>query len=210
MAINVHIPPGYPGASSRLSVPAAVLSVLLMVTGGAALQAAETEYAATAYIGRVADVHSWHNILLQPAQVDFTNASFFAGALSWTFARYLDNALNLELEGQVVRYFGDQDNWEFNAPVAVRWNRFPWNGSVATTAAFGLGPSYASETPPVEIELEGESQRFLAYWFFELTAGPPKANWTTVLRLHHRSGGLGTLSKDGGSNSLALGVKFLF
>lgn len=199
-----------PSTSTRNLFPGIVLSVLLAVTGGSPAQVFASDYAATAYFGRMTDVHSWHDILLHPGDVDFANANLLAGSMSWTFARYLDDALNLELEGQAVRYFGDQDNWEFNVPVAVRWNRFPWNDTLATSTAFGLGPSYATEVPPVEVELEGESQRFLAYWFVELTLGPPKADWSAVLRLHHRSGGLGSISKDGGSNSLGAGVKFSF
>jgi hypothetical protein len=73
-----------------------------------------------------------------------------------------------------------------------------------------LGPSYATQVPPVEVELEGDSQRFMAYWFVEVTLGSPQADWSTVLRLHHRSGGLGTITEDGGSNSLGVGVKFSF
>jgi hypothetical protein len=201
--------PALSRSSSSIFLGVAVFA-LLAVAGRAPANEYRSDYAATVYFGRMTDVHSWHNIFLDPGQVGFVDANLFAGAISLTLARYLENALNIELEGQVVRYFGDQDNWEFNLPVAVRWGRFPWNNTVETTAAFGLGPSYATEVPPVEVELDGDSKKLLAYWFVELTAGPPKASWTTVLRLHHRSGGFGALSKDGGSNSLALGLKFRF
>jgi hypothetical protein len=196
--------------SMRKILLGTVFPVLLTVMGESSAEGFEHDYAVTAYYGKMTDVHSWHDIILHPDDVDFEDARLLTGAMSWTFARYLDNALNLELEGQVVRYFGDQDNWEFNLPVAVRWNRFPWNNTIATTTAFGLGPSYANQVPPVEVELEGDSQRFMAYWFVEVTLGPPQADWSTVLRLHHRSGGLGAITEDGGSNSLGVGVKFSF
>ena len=201
--------PAFSGSIRKILMKTIFL-VLLVIMVGASAHEYERDYAVTAYFGRVADVHSWHNIFLDPTQVKFLDANLVAGAMSFTFARYLEDALNIEIEGQVVRYFGDQDNWEFNLPVAVRWKRFPWENTVETTAAFGLGPSYATEIPPVEVELNKDSERFLFYWFLELTAGPPKANWATVLRLHHRSGGLGLLTNEGGSNSLALGIKYFF
>ncbi len=185
---------------------------LVLLTGLLAktTQASSSDYAATLYMGRMTDAKAWHNLITHPDDVGFVNVNLLAGAISWTFANYWESDLSLELEGQVVRYFGDQDHWEFNVPVTARWKQFPWNGTVKTTAAFGLGPSYATQVPPIEVELEGDSQKFLVYWFVELTFGPPKANWTTVLRLHHRSTGFGALAEDGGSNSLAAGVKFSF
>lgn len=141
----------------------------------------------------------------------FVNVYLVDAALAWTAASYFNGALSLEVEGQAARYFGDQHNWEFNLPVvAGRWHLFPWNDRVATGVAWGIGPSYATENPRVERQINGTSARWLVYWFAELALGPPKSDWAVVLRLHHRSTAFGTVAEEGGSNTLALGWKMRF
>jgi hypothetical protein len=81
---------------------------------------------------------------------------------------------------------------------------------VDTSFAFGLGPSWATEEPEVEVMIKGTTEQFLAYWFTEITLGPPEANWAVVFRLHHRSKAFGLLAEEGGSNTLAAGLKFHF
>lgn len=81
---------------------------------------------------------------------------------------------------------------------------------MATSLAWGIGPSYATEVPPVERETNDSSSRWLIYWFGELTLGPPAADWELLLRLHHRSDGFGTVADDGGSNALCAGVRCRF
>lgn len=143
--------------------------------------------------------------------VDFADATIIAAAGSWTVSRFLDGRLSCELEVQVGKYFGDQDHWEFNLPIlGIRWHRFPWDHRVATSLAWGIGPSYATEVPPVERETNDSSSRWLIYWFGELTLGPPAADWELLLRLHHRSDGFGTVADDGGSNALCAGVRCRF
>ncbi len=119
--------------------------------------------------------------------------------------------LALEAELQLVRHFGDQDHWEVNAPVmTARWLAFPWSETLDTSAAFGLGLSFASEVPAAEVALEGESEQILAYWMIELDAGLPESPWRVAGRLHHRSTAFGAFGEDGGSNALVVGVKRLF
>jgi hypothetical protein len=166
------------------------------------------DLALTVFAGQVTGVSAWHNIILHPDELDCQDAYLVAGALAYTLDWFLDGALALELEGQVVKHFGEQSHWELNMTIVVRWHEFPWNDRVSTGAAFGIGPSYATVVPPLEIELEGESQRFLYHWFIELTLGPPNADWTTSFRIHHRSGGFGSVADEGGSNALTLGIKF--
>jgi hypothetical protein len=166
------------------------------------------DLALTVFAGQVTGVSAWHNIITHPDELDCQDAYLVAGALAYTLDWFLDGALALELEGQVVQHLGEQSHWELNLPIVVRWHEFPWNDRVSTSAAFGIGPSYATVVPPLEIELEGESQRFLYHWFMELTLGPPNADWTTSSRIHHRSGGFGSVADEGGSNALTLGIKF--
>ena len=165
----------------------------------------------TVYGARMSSEPGWEDVLINPVGAEFIDVYLVAGALARQYAQYKDGALSLEAEGQVARYFGDQDHWEFNAvPVVGRWSRFPWNGRVGTTAAFGLGLSYASELPPVEVEIEGESQQLLVYWVMEVTAGPAQAPWSISLRLHHRSGAWGLVADEGGMNAVGLGLRYEF
>jgi hypothetical protein len=153
----------------------------------------------------------WEDVVIKSVGAEFIDVYLVAGGLARQYAQFKQGALSLEAEGQVARYFGDQDHWEFNAvPVVGRWNRFPWNGRVATTAAFGLGLSYATELPPVEVELEGESKQLLVYWVIEVTAGAAQAPWSISLRLHHRSGAWGLVADHGGMNAVGLGLRYGF
>ena len=194
-------------ASLRRGAFAVVLSLAL----GPAWAGDTTDRALTGYVGRITTVNAWHEIVSNPAAVEFTDAYLAALALSYTLVRYRDDdALGVEAEGQVVYNFGDQSHWEFNALLGSRWHQFPWNESLATTMAFGLGLSYATEVPEVEIELEGSSEQVLIYWVWEMTLGPPGARWAASIRLHHRSPAFGLMADEGGMNAIAAGVRFAF
>jgi hypothetical protein len=167
------------------------------------------DFAITLYGGRIVNSNHW-TTSVQPG-ASFLNSYIAVGALSWTAKRFFDDALSLELEGQIAKTFGDQDNWEFNLPiVALRWSRFPWGDCMATSIAWGVGPSYATEVPTVEKTINSTSAQWLVYWFAELAFGPPKDNWALVLRLHHRSTAFGMMADSGGSDTLAAGIKFRF
>ena len=186
-----------------------VLTVIVFSMAVTGKAVSGDDFAVTVYGGRMTD-DSYSETLSGGA--DFISAYVFVGAFSWTFARYLDEALSLELEAQVGKWWGDQDNMEFNLPVAMRWSKFPWNHNVATSFAFGIGPSWATDEPEGEIERHDETQQFLVYWFGELALGPPASSWAWVFRLHHRSGAFGLVADqgDGGSNTLAAGLKYRF
>ena len=192
---------------NRARWPALAL-VAVLVAGPAG---ATGEWAATVYGARLSSEPGWEDILFHPFTVEYVDAFLVAGALSRSYASYRDGALVLEAEGQVAYNFGDQDYWEFNAvPIVLRWSRFPWSRRVDTSAAFGLGLSYATEVPEIEVELEGESHRSLVYWVAELTAGPVLAPWALSLRLHHRSVAWGLMGEEGGMNAVGLGIRYSF
>jgi hypothetical protein len=186
------------------------LCTLVLVTTSADAAAVDDDRAFTVFAGRLTKVDVWHDIFTDPGDVKFADSYFAAGALSLSLARFWDKRVGLELEGQVVRHWGDQHLWEFNLPVVARWHRFPWNTWVNTTAAFGLGPSYATKVPDVEVGLEGDSKKFLAHWFMELTLGAPEASWAVSFRLHHRSDAFSLFANEGGSNGLAMGLRLGF
>jgi hypothetical protein len=144
-------------------------------------------------------------------EADYSDSTIVVAAGSWAVTRWFDDKLSLELEAQVGKYFGDQDHWEVNLPIlGFRWHRFPWDASLATSFAWGIGPSYATRVPEVELETNDDSSRWLIYWFGELTFGPPAADWEVLLRLHHRSDGFGTVADDGGSNAVCAGLRYRF
>lgn len=170
---------------------------------------ASGELALTVLAGQSTRNH-WEDFFISPGSLDFASSGLLLGALSKPVARYWDGNLTLEIEGQVARHFGQQTHWEVNAPVVARWHRFPWNNTVATTAAFGVGPSWSSRTPPLEVATRDDSQPWLIHWFMELTLGPPGAKWSAALRLHHRSTGFGLVGDKGGLDTLAIGIRQRF
>jgi len=203
-AAPTHRQPGaLPGS------PLLGLGIALAMLSDAVL-AADPDLAATAYVARLATVNAWHDIPTDPGATEFADAYVAIAAVSQTMRRYRGGDLSSFREAQVGFNFGHQSHWEFNVAAGPRWHRFPWNDFIATTAAFGLGLSYASEVPEVEVALEKTSERLLIYWMMELTLGPPAARWQISLRLHHRSTGFGLFADEGGMNALGAGLRIEF
>jgi hypothetical protein len=187
------------------------LLAIVALTAPAMGRTAPGDWAATVYGARISSQPGWEDIILDSAGTGFVDSYLLTAAVSRQYAAAYDGALAFEAEGQIVRHFGDQTHWEFNAvPVVLRWNRFPWSDRLASSAAFGLGLSYATEMPPVEVALEGESREWLVYWVMELTAGSVDSRWAVSLRLHHRSVAYGLMGDDGGMNAVGLGLRFRF
>ena len=187
----------------------AILIVIILMTACINEVNAEQDFAVTLYGGQMTDGSSSEVIA---GQVSFIDAYVVVGALSWTFARYYDDALSLELEGQIGKWFGEQDNWEANLPVAIRWSAFPWDDYVSTSLAFGLGVSYAFSLPEAEVDINDSTKQFLIYWYGEIAIGPPDSDWAFIFRLHHRSGGFGLIADqwNGGSNAISAGLRYRF
>jgi len=163
---------------------------------------------AIAVFGGLLTNNHWEDALV-PWTLDFRDSTFVGLAASHGIGRF-NHGLRFEIEGQVVRHFGDQDHWEFNLPIIGRWEAFPWDDVVDTSIAFGIGPSYASEKPKVEIANDGDSHRLLVYWMMEIEVGPPDKGWSAIFRLHHRSGAYGLVAGEGGSNAIVIGLRQRF
>jgi len=163
---------------------------------------------AVAIFGGIMTDNKWEDTVA-PWNLDYRDSTFLGLAASHVIGRF-DDRLGFEIEGQVIRHFGDQDHWEFNLPIIGRWETFPWDEVVDTSLAFGIGPSYASEKPKIEVDNEGDSQRWLVYWMVEIEAGPPDKDWSVILRLHHRSEAFGLVADEGGSNAMVIGFKKRF
>lgn len=205
--------PSYPARMRHSGLRGSLATVLLWfcMSVSADQSGGESSWTSTLYGARMSSETGWEDILLNPVAAQYEDVFLAVAALSRPYARYRDGALTLEAEGQVARYFGDQDHWEFNVvPIALRWHRFPWSHRVATSAAFGLGASYATELPPVEVAIEGESEQFLVYWVLEATAGPVDSRWAISLRMHHRSVAWGLMGDEGGMNAVGLGIRYGF
>ena len=177
-----------------------------------AVSAEEGDLAATLYAARISSEEGWEDVFINPIGADYVDEYLVVAGLSREYGRsFYDGALKLEAEGQTAYHFGQQEYWELNAvPLLVRWHRFPWNNTIATTAGFGLGLSYTTRLPDIEVKLEGESKRLLVYWVAEITAGLPDRPWALSLRLHHRSVAYGLMGDEGGMNAVGLGVRWQF
>ncbi|HEU0202223.1 MAG TPA: hypothetical protein VFR86_17560 [Burkholderiaceae bacterium] len=184
----------------------ACITLPVSATGGETAGRAR-DYAFSVYGGSQTD-SNWHQSLT--GQGDLVNAHLVVVALSRTLRRGADLSRTLEVEGNVARHYGDQHHWELNALTSARWHRFRWNDRLATTVAFGIGPSYATVRPPAEVTREGTSRRLLVYWQLELTLGPPRGGWATMVRLHHRSPAYGLFGGAGGGNALTAGLRLFF
>jgi len=190
------------------TLPLIILCFLLISVGGEVFGADGSRTAVTLYGARLT-TNVWEETL-NPKELEFADAYLFVAALSRRFGGFR-NLLSYEIEGQLARHFGDQDHWEVNALATLRWEPFWWDRHLDTSLAFGLGPSYASEVPEVEVAIDGASQRVLVYWMLELALRPPSLDRLEfVTRLHHRSGAYGLVADDGGSNALGFGVRYRF
>lgn len=166
-------------------------------------------YALNIYAAQMTTNH-WQHFFTETNRLDFQYSYLMALTMARQITTYR-NLLSFEAEGQVVRHFRMQGNWEFNALFTARWEPFFWDKYVDTSFAFGIGPSYATYKPEVERYKDGDTSRFLVYWMMELSLNLPQfPDVALITRIHHRSGAYGVVSEKGGSNALALGLKYRF
>lgn len=165
-----------------------------------------SDYHATLYGGQ-GTRSSIHEIMFQ---TEFEDSWFVGAGVGKTLAT-LTPDMTLEAEGNILKHMGKQHHWEAAAAPMVRWHTFPWNDTVATTAAIGLGLSYATHLPVIEQEKNGKSNTLLVFLPVEVTVAPePDSAWAGVLRIHHRSGAWGVVGPRGGSNFATVGVRYHF
>jgi hypothetical protein len=186
------------------------MALFLFLPFGAAAPAAWAEerlYALNLYAGRLTSNH-WEEFF--SSELDFKDSYLVTVALTRRIGAYEDKA-SFEIEGQIVKHFNIQTHWELNALVAARWEAFWWGDVLDTSVAFGLGPSYATDTPEIEVEINGDTSQFLVFWMLELALGlPDYPHVALITRIHHRSDAFGLIPDGGGSNALAVGLKWRF
>lgn len=185
------------------------LAVLLIVLSAIDSANAQSDWAATLYTGRLTDARLGGTAV---GDFKFEDAGFVSLGLMrrlYTHRHYV----NLELEGQVKKFFGNQDNWDFGLIGYVRWLPFPWDRYIETSFAAGAGLSYATAVPAIEAKNYDQTARFLGALSFEFTfALPTRPEWCLVAGLiHHRSGAAGTFNGvRGASNGLGMGIRYHF
>jgi hypothetical protein len=115
----------------------------------------------------------------------------------------------IELEGQVLRHFGDQAHWEGTIALMFRTGQIPLFGGLSVNLAFGEGLSYASERPNLEGNERLEPTRLLNYLAFEAQFSHSSLPGVYfVPRIHHRSGVFGLFADKGsGSNFIGAGIR---
>ena len=186
------------------------MALFLFLSFAAAAPAAWAEerlYALNLYAGRLTSNH-WEEFF--SSELDFKDSYLVTVALARRIGGYEDKA-SFEIEGQIVKHFNIQTHWELNALVAARWEAFWWDDVLDTSVAFGLGPSYATDTPELEVEINEDTSRFLVFWMLELALGlPDYPHVALITRIHHRSDAFGLIADGGGSNALAVGLKWRF
>lgn len=196
------------------------LLAIVLVGEPAAAQAPERTWHATGYISRWANT----DLLDVPERsfagdLTFEDSNFvgagitrvivpsFAIPLPGTDFAFRGN--RIELEGQVLRHFGDQTHWEGTLALMFRTGQIPLFGGLSVNIAFGEGLSYASERPRLEGSFRVEPSRFLNYLALEAEfshASLPGVYF--VPRIHHRSGIFGVIApRESGSNFIGAGIR---
>jgi hypothetical protein len=208
-------------SSSRLArTMAAAAGLSLFLAAPAVAQGSEREWHLTAYGSR------WINAdLLEIPERSLTGRlrsedAYFVGAglsrvivpsfsiplLGTDFAFHGNR---IELEGQVLRHFGEQSHWEGTIALMFRTGQIPLFSGLSVNLAFGEGLSYASERPALEGSFRVEPTRFLNYLAFEAEFSHTSLPGVYfVPRVHHRSGIFGLIApKESGSNFIGAGIR---
>jgi hypothetical protein len=173
-----------------------------------AAEGAQKDWAITLYSGRLTDSRLSSTGI---GDFNFEDSYFVDLGLSrrlYTFRDYF----NIEIEGQVAKHFGDQDNWEFCGIAYFRWLLFPWNDSLNTSFAAGAGLSYATSIPAIEAKLYADTSQLLGALMFEFAFSLPQVpQWSLTTGIHHRSGAGGVFDGvSGASNAWVLGIRYSF
>lgn len=156
--------------------------------------------------GGVPVSNNWEDVFARPGDLEFRDAGMIGLAYGREWATRW-RGVSLGLEGQIVKYFGEQDHVELNLPASLRYS---FEGPVLRSVAFGLGLSHATEVPAIEVANKGGSERTMLYWMIESEFGARQSDRSLYARLHHRSTGYGLFGDEGGFNALVLGYRLRF
>ena len=161
----------------------------------------------TLYSGPNVDADLWSTLGFQ--WEDTRGTYIVVAALAREFWRY-KQWMSFEVEGQIGKFFGNEQQWQFNGLLIGRWNKFPWDKYIDTSFAIGDGLSYNTKVSDIEREDNPDATKWLNYLLVELTLGLPEyPRWNLVYRVHHRSS-ISRIIGKGASNYVAIGFKYSF
>jgi hypothetical protein len=178
--------------------------------------------AVTVLIGRGTDTN-FTQIITEPWTTNFVDltmvgitASHRLGTLdelTGSDLGHMGEYVSVETEAGAAYRFGMEEQGEFWGSLYFRYDGFPWNDSLYTTAAINTGLSILTETSEFERDRSNDqSSQVLHNFSPEITfADPDNKNVEFVLRLHHRSGIFGTIDGvSSGSSFVATGIRMRF
>ena len=182
--------------------------------------AQERTWHATAYVGRWADA----DLLEIPertvtGELTFDNSTVAGGGLSRVLVPSFSIPLpgtdfafrgnRIELEGQVLRHFGEQRHWESTLALMFRTGQIPLFDGLSVNLGVGEGLSYASEGPRLEGSFRVEPSRLLNYLALEAEFSHASLPGVYLVpRIHHRSGIFGVIApRTSGSNFIGVAVR---
>jgi hypothetical protein len=193
-------------SSITLMIALVLFGAALAPSCGAAQERAENPW----YMTVVGGQYSGSQLLEIPIGLDLQDSYTLGVSVSKQFAQWT-RFMRFEGELQVLKHFGEQENWEFTASVNLRWVVFPWNRWVETSLALGEGLSWATEIPKLEKAdpTNSDNSQLLNYILLEITFAVPESSWSLVTRIHHRSGVWGLFGHTG-SNIIEAGIRYRF
>jgi hypothetical protein len=155
-------------------------------------------------------------LIPMPWTGDYGDNYFVGGAVERRLGRVYQHFI-FELEGGAGYRFKEVNAPEFWGGIYLRFDGFPWNHIVYTTAAINTGLSYATKVSEVEKDAGSDrgnpnGSNLLHYFGPEITfADPNNRNTEFVVRWHHRSGMFGLFNGVwGGSNVVTGGIRQRF
>lgn len=179
-------------------------------------------HAVTFLVGRGTDT-DFTQIISQPWTTHFVDLTMVGVAASTRLGTigelvgsdlgHFGDYISIEAEAGAAYRFGEESQGEFWGSLYFRYDGFPWNDTVYTTAAINTGLSILTETSEFEKDRSDDQSSLVLHNFSpEITiADPDNKNLEFVLRLHHRSGIFGTM--DGvhsGSSFIVTGIRLRF
>jgi len=171
------------------------------------------------YVGALSEQAIWpptscNSTLLCPWTIHFVQSYLVDGHAVYTFYRFNQVPIDLELEGGVAQRFGSYHQTEFDLIPVMRWKYFPWNKYLYTNFRAGLiGASYATGVSSWEAQNArngGVGSNYLNFLRLEFTFAPSvDSPYEFFVGLHHRSGIFGLINgSHGGSNYWETGMRF--
>ncbi len=120
--------------------------------------------------------------------------------------------IKTQVEYQITKHRGLQDNFEAHAAFVIRTKDFKYFENNNFNLASSVGLSYAFSDPMYEDtetgSPDGERYRLQQYMAFEIDFGRSDSKWSVPVRIHHRSGVYGLIApRKVGSNFITIGFR---